>query len=59
MIVGTGDPEAVTANAPDWPRLKKALEPVVKAGAAAVVTVIVSDSVAVLPDVLVAEIVTG
>lgn len=60
VIVGVGSPVAVTANAPVVePRVKKAALPVVIFGAAAATTVMVSARVAVLPDALVAKMLTA
>ena len=59
MIAGTGDPVAVIATAPAWLSVKSATEPLVMAGAADALTVMVTTSVAVLPEALLAEMVTG
>ena len=59
MIVGVGEPVVVIATAPAWFTVKSAVDALVMVGAPAVVTVIVSASVAVLPEALVAEIDTG
>ena len=58
-MAGVGEPVVVIAAAPAWFSVKSAVAPLVMAGAAAVFTVMVSDSVAVLPEALVAEMVTG
>src|SRR5271170_387038 len=52
---GVGDPVVVIANDPAEFCVKSALDPLVMAGAAPVFTVIVSESVAVLPEALLAE----
>jgi hypothetical protein len=59
LIAGTGEPVVVMATAPAWPAVKSAVDALVMMGAAAVVTVIVSARVAVLPEELVAVTVTG
>ena len=58
VMAGVGEPVVVTAT-PAWLTVKKALLPLVMAGAAAALTVMVSASVAVLPEALVAVRVTG
>ena len=59
VMPGTGDPVVVTAAAPAWPAVKNARLPLVIAGAAGACTVMVSASVAVLPEAFLAETVTG
>ena len=59
VIVGVGEPVATIATAPAWFSVKDAVAPLVMTGAAAAFTVTVSAKVAVLPDTLVAVIVTG
>ena len=59
LMAGTGEPVVVTAAAPAAFRVKNAVLPLVMVGAAAALTVMVSDSVAWLPEELVADRVTG
>ena len=59
VIFDVGAPVVVIATAPAWFSVKSATDPLVMVGAAAVFTVMVSASVAVLPEELVAEMVTG
>ena len=59
VIAGVGDPVAVIATDPAWFRVKSAAGRLSAGGARAAFTVMVSASVAVLPEALVAEIDTG
>jgi hypothetical protein len=59
VIFAVGDPVAVIAAAPAEFSVKLAVDPLVMVGAVAVFTVMVSASVAVLAEELVAEMVTG
>ena len=59
VIFGVGDPVVVIAAAPALFKVKKAVLPLVMVGAVATVTVMVSARVAVLPEALVADSVTG
>ena len=59
VIAGVGAPVVVTATAPAWFSVKSATDPLVMVGAAAAFTVMARDSVAVLPEELVADRVTG
>ena len=56
---GWATPVAVTANDPAWPKVKYAVAALVMVGALGATTVMVSASVAVLPELLVAQMVTG
>src|ERR1035441_2958332 len=58
-MAATGEPVVVTAKAPAVLSVKEALDPLVMAGALAAATVMVRASWAVLPETLVAEMVTG
>ena len=59
VMVGVGDPVVVMAMAPAWLRVKKPLAPEVIVGGLEATTVMTSERVAVLPEALVAERVTG
>jgi hypothetical protein len=59
VMAGVGEPVVMMATAPAWLRVKSATSALVIAGAAVAVTVIVRDRVAVPPEALVAERVTG
>ena len=59
VIVGVGEPVVMMPAAPSWFSVKNAVEPLVMTGAAWALTVIDKVRVAVLPETLVAEIVTG
>jgi hypothetical protein len=59
VIEAMGAPVVVTAKAPDWLRVKKAVAPLVMVGGPDVATVTVRASVATLPVLLVAEMDTG
>lgn len=59
VIAGVGEPVVVIATAPAVFTVKSAVDALVIVGAPAVLTVMVSDSVAVLPEALVADNVTG
>ena len=59
VISGSAIRSVVMATAPAWFRVKSATDPLVMVGAAAALTVMVRASVAVLPEELVAEMVTG
>src|SRR5262249_36195092 len=59
VIFGVGEPVVLIATAPPWFTVKKAVLALVMAGAVAAFTVMVSARVAVLPEELVADRLTG